>query len=75
MRTISNSNLDTQLLTLIFILISIGIVMLYSASSAIANYEFSSDTYFLSTINVDKNIDTPTKCNIPNLIHFSGKVK
>ena len=40
--------IDNQLFLVILILICSGMVMLYSASSAIANYEFSNDTYFLS---------------------------
>ncbi len=40
-------NIDQQLMIVILILVCSGMVMLYSASSAVANYEFSNDTYFL----------------------------
>ena len=39
---------DKQLITIIFFLICLGTVMLYSASSQYANQKFDSHTYFLS---------------------------
>ena len=48
MKIISINNIDIQLLYCIFILILFGVVMLYSASSAISNNLFTNDTFFLS---------------------------
>ena len=48
MKIISINKIDIQLLYCIFILILFGVVMLYSASSAISNNLFTNDTFFLS---------------------------